>query len=272
VIDEQAREDDMSLRALCRWIFITVLIIAVAACGRGREAAQPAEEQSGAAEQAAPAVDPATAGAVNGSVLFTGTAPEPEVISMDAEPGCQEQYTEGPFSESVVVNDNGTLANVFVYVKSGLEGQTFPTPSEPVLLDQKGCRYIPHVLGVQTNQTLVIRNSDDNLHNIHPMPVNNRPFNIGQPTQGMETERTFEAAEVMIPVSCDVHGWMSASIGVLDHPYFAVTGDDGSFSLPNLPPGDYVVEAWHEEYGTQTAEVTVGESETVEIELTFAGG
>jgi hypothetical protein len=191
---------------------------------------------------------------------------------MDAEPTCAEQYTEGPFTETAVVNDNGTLANVFVYVKSGLEGMNFPTPSDTVVLDQQGCRYHPHVLGVQTNQTVVIRNSDDVLHNIHPQPVNSRPFNVGQPVQGMETERSFDAAEIMIPVGCDVHEWMSAFIGVVDHPYFAVTGADGSFTLPNLPPGTYTLEAWHEIYGAQTMEVTVGEQETVDVEFSFSGG
>jgi hypothetical protein len=194
------------------------------------------------------------------------------VIAMDAEPTCQAAYDEGPFTQTVVVNDNGTLANVFVYVKSGLGDMTFPTPSEPVSLDQQNCRYEPHVLGVQTDQTIVIRNSDDLLHNIHPEPVNSRSFNIGQPNQGAETERSFPAAEIMIPISCDVHSWMNAYIGVVDHPYFAVTGSDGSFELPNLPPGEYEVEAWHELYGTQTMNVTIGESESAEIDFTFEGG
>lgn len=260
----------MSWREIGRWIWIGVMILALVSCGGGDEEAGEAPAAEGGGEAAA-VVDPATAGAITGSIKFTGAAPEPEVISMDAEPTCAEQYTEGPFTETVVVNENGTLANVFIYVKSGLEGQTFPTPSETVLLDQQGCRYVPHVLGAQTNQTIIIRNSDDNLHNIHPQPQNSRPFNIGQPTQGMETERSFSAAEIMIPVACDVHNWMSAYIGVVDHPYFAVTGSDGAFELPNLPPGDYVVEAWHEEYGAQETNVTVGESETKAIEFTFAG-
>jgi hypothetical protein len=226
---------------------------------------------TGGGGEAVTTIDPATAGKITGKVVFTGTAPEPELIDMEAEPTCQELYPDGAFTENVVVNDNGTLANVFVYVKSGLEGKTFATPGEPVLLDQQACRYRPHVLGVQTNQPLLIRNSDDLLHNIHPRPKNSRPFNIGQPRKGMETEKSFPAAEVMIPVGCDVHNWMSAYIGVLVHPYFAVTESDGSFELPNLPPGDYMVEAWHEEYGTQEMKVTVGEKQSATVVFIFKG-
>ena len=242
-------------------------VVLLAACGGGSSAGGG----GGGAGEAATEIDPATAGSISGSVTFEGAAPELAIIRMDAEPTCQAAYGEEPRAQNVIVNDNGTLANVFVYVKSGLEGMSFPPPGEPVVLDQVNCRYEPHVLGVQTDQTLLIRNSDDVLHNIHPQPQNSRPFNIGQPKQGMETERTFSAAEIMVPVGCDVHGWMSAYIGVVDHPYFAVTSSDGSFALPNLPPGDYVVEAWHEEYGAQEMSVTVGASEAASADFTFKG-
>lgn len=245
------------------------LLVALAACGGGgEEEAATGGEGNGDFT----VVDEATAGTISGAINFTGTPPEPELIQMDAEPTCQQLYDEGPFTQEVIVNDNGTLANVFVYVKSGLEGMSFPTPSEPVVLDQQGCRYIPHVLGVQVDQPITIRNSDPVLHNIHPEPSNSRPFNVSQPTEGMETERTFSAQEIMVPVECDVHGWMQAYIGVVEHPYFSVSGEDGSFEIANLPPGDYVVEAWHELYGTQTMEVTVGESETADVEFTYEGG
>lgn len=260
----------MRLRKI--YLMLLIAMFFIGACGGGGAAPQDGGQPDGGGGEPATVVDAATAGSINGTVSFTGTAPEPELIQMDAEPSCQEQYTEGPFTETAVVNSNGTLANVFVYVKSGLEGMNFPAPSQSVVLDQQGCRYHPHVLGVQTNQTVVIRNSDDVLHNIHPEPVNSRPFNVGQPVQGMETERSFDAAEIMIPVACDVHDWMSAYIGVVDHPYFAVTGTDGSFSLPNLPPGTYTLEAWHELYGTQTMEVTVGEKESVDVEFSYSGG
>jgi hypothetical protein len=258
----------MPLRKICLWMLCLGMITFLVACGGGGGGASGGSQGGGGAVTE---VDPATAGKISGKVMFEGTAPEAELIDMAAEPTCAEQYPEGAFTEKVVVNDDGTLANVFVYVKSGLEGKSFATPSESVVLDQKGCHYDPHILGVQTNQTIIIRNSDTFLHNIHPRPVNSRPFNIGQPKEGMETEKSFSAAEIMVPVGCDVHDWMSAHIGVLDHPYFAVTGSDGSFELPNLPPGDYVVEAWHEEYGTQEMKVTVGEKQSATADFTFRG-
>jgi hypothetical protein len=141
-----------------------------------------------------------------------------------------------------------------------------------VSLDQQGCRYSPHVFGIQTGQTLEILNSDPTLHNIHAMPANNREFNTGQPIQGMKTEQSFENVEVMVPFKCDVHGWMNAYAGVLDHPYFAVTTADGGFELSNVPPGTYTVEAWHETLGTQTQSVTVDASGTAEVSFTFTVG
>jgi hypothetical protein len=258
---------------LSRKIYLLMCLgtaVLLAACGGGGGSAGGGGD-SGGGGGAVTEVDPATAGAITGKVAFEGTAPEPELIDMGAEPDCQEKYPDGAFTEKVVVNDNGTLANVFVYVKSGLEGKTFAPPSQPVLLDQEGCRYHPHVFGVQTNENITIRNDDPLLHNIHPEPKNSRPFNIGQPKEGMETEKAFPAAEVMIHVGCDVHDWMSAYVGVVDHPYFAVTGSDGSFEIPNLPPGDYTVEAWHEEYGVQEMKITVGEKQTATADFTFKG-
>jgi len=243
------------------------LALALAACGGG--GGQPVEPTGG--EERPPDAGPAGGGTVTGVVNFSGTAPEAEPILMDAEPVCQEQYPDGAFTETAIVNDNGTLLNVFVYVKEGLADQEWPVPSDGVLLDQSGCRYHPHVLGIQAGQTLIIRNSDGFLHNIHPMPVNNRPFNIGQPVE-MDSEKSFNLPEVMIPVECDVHDWMLGYIGVLEHPFFAVTGSDGSFSISGLPPGDYLIEAWHELYGTQTRSVSVPEGGTEQIEFTYSGG
>lgn len=254
------------------WIAMAwlLLLALVAGCGGGDdEGGGEGASESGGEEIASP-VDSATAATISGKVLFTGTAPEPEPISMEAESICQEQYPDGAFTETVLANDNGTLKNVFVYVKEGLGDLKFPVPQEPVILDQKGCRYIPHVFGVQVDQELIIRNSDGILHNIHPMPATNRPFNLGQP-KAMDSSKKFSQVEMFIPIECDVHDWMIGYVSVLDHPYFATTGDDGSFELPNLPPGDYVIEAWHEQYGAQTMNVTVGESESTTIEFTFAG-
>ncbi len=208
---------------------------------------------------------------VTGRVKFTGTKPANPRIDMSEEPQCKAKYPTPPTGETVVVNANGTLANVFVYVKSGLPATAkSPTPATPVVIDQDGCRYHPHVFGLQVGQTLEIRNSDPLLHNIKTKAIKNRPFNISQPTAGMKTTRTFTAPEVMVSLECNVHGWMKAYVGVLPHPLFAVTGTDGSFTIKGLPPGTYTVEAWHEKYGTQTATVTVAGAEAKTADFTFA--
>jgi len=195
-------------------------------------------------------------GTVTGKVRFTGAKPLMAKIDMSDESVCKAKYTAPPTEETVVVNPNGTLANVFVYVDSGLPANyAAPAPTEDVVLDQNGCRYHPHVLGIRVGQKLAIKNSDGILHNIKAMGKLNRAFNVSQPTS-MTTERVFTAREVMVPLECNVHGWMQAYLGVLPHPFFAVTGTDGSFSLKGLPPGTYTIKAWHEKYGTQVATVT----------------
>ena len=137
------------------------------------------------------------------------------------------------------------LQNAFVYVKDGLGNRTFPVPKTPVVLDQQGCKYRPHVVGIQVGQPLEVRNSDSTLHNVHAIPKVNKEFNFGQPTKGMKSSRTFDKAEVMVPFKCDVHGWMNAYAGVVAHPFFAVSKADGSFEIKGLPPGSYTVEVWH---------------------------
>ena len=242
-------------------------LVAALAVGCGGDAGDGGEEAADT-EAAAPAVDPAIAATISGTVTFTGTAPEPTPIDMSEEPVCAEKHAEQPVFQPVQATD-GNLANVFVFVSEGLGDQAFPASAEAVVLDQTGCRYRPHVLGVQTGQDLTIRNSDDVLHNINTESTANRPFNISQPQAGMETERSFNTPEVMIPVKCDVHGWMSAFIGVTGHPYHAVTAADGTFTIEGLPPGDYVIEAWHETLGAQTMNVTVGEAETGTADFTY---
>lgn len=237
-------------------------LVAVLAVGCGGDAGGGADGGSDGAdtEAAAPAVDPAVAATISGTVTFTGTAPDPTPIDMSEEPVCADKHTEQPVNQPVKVTD-GNLANVFVFVSEGLGDRSFPTGSA-VVLDQDGCEYHPHVLGIQTGQDLTIRNSDAVLHNINTQSTANRPFNISQPQAGMETNRSFNTAEIMIPVKCDVHGWMNAFIGVTGHPYHAVTATDGTFTIEGLPPGDYVIEAWHETLGAQTMNVSVGEAET----------
>lgn len=258
----------MDLRKLWTSVASLTLVLAIG-CGGGSEA--PAESESAApAEAAAPAAAAATEGsaAITGRVVLEGDAPESEVIRMNADPVCVREAPETR-TQFFVVGGGGELANVFVYVKEGVSG-SFDPPATTATMDQKGCQYIPHVFGVQVGQLVEILNSDPTLHNVHALPTNNDEFNTGQPVQGMKLERSFAAAEVMVPFKCDVHGWMNAYVGVLDHPFFSVSGDGGSFDIQSLPAGSYVVEAWHEKLGTQTQNVTVGEGETQEITFSFS--
>ncbi|HEY7700088.1 MAG TPA: carboxypeptidase regulatory-like domain-containing protein, partial [Vicinamibacteria bacterium] len=172
-------------------------------------------------------------------------------------------------NEMVVVGEGNGLGNVFVYVKDGLAGRTFAPPEGSVTIEQQGCLYHPHVIGLRAGQTLRIVNGDETLHNIHAFAKQNKEFNIGQPVKGLVTERVFDVPEVMIPVRCDVHKWMNAYLGVVDHPFFAVTAPDGRFELAGLPAGSYVVEAWHEQYGLRQTSLTLGDDETRSIAFSF---
>jgi hypothetical protein len=253
-----------------RRVFAPALVALLAiGCGGGDGGGSSAGGASGggAAAAAENPVDAATAGNIAGSIVFEGDAPAMDAIDMDAEQVCADKHSSTPMIEEVSVSD-GMLANVFVYVKQGLESLTFPTPAA-TLLDQDGCMYLPHVLGVMVDQDITIRNSDGVLHNINASPTEQRGFNTSQPTT-MESNRSFGTAEIMVPLRCDVHGWMTAYVGVLSHPYHSVSGSDGSFDLSTLPPGDYVVEAWHERYGVQTQNVTVTTGETAEVTFTFS--
>jgi hypothetical protein len=244
--------------------------LAATGCGGGGEGGGEAGGGETAAEAPFP-VDTMAAAVVTGRVMFTGSRPAPQRIDMSEEPTCAQKHPEGAFVEQLVVNDNGTLRNVFVYVKEGLPANlTFPTPRQPVEIDQNGCIYNPRVFGIQAGQTLNIRNSDGLLHNIKAVPTINRPFNISQPTN-MVTGRSFASVEVTVPLECNVHSWMNAYVGVLPHPYFSTTGTDGTFSIRRLPPGTYTIEAWHERLGTQTQQVTVGANETRDVVFTFRG-
>jgi hypothetical protein len=241
---------------------LLILLALVTACGGGPEQPQPS---STPAIQAEP-IDPATAATVSGRITLQGTPPKAERIKTASDPNC----TGAVFTETFVTGDGGTLQNVFVYVKDGLGNRAFPVPTEPVVLEQKNCTYLPHVLGVMAGQPVELRNGDPTLHNIHALPEANREFNMGQPIQGMKQQHIFSAKEVMVPFRCDVHRWMTAFVGVLDHPFYAVTGKDGSFALKGLPPGTYTLEAVHEKLGRQTQTVTVGPKETKsDVSFTF---
>ena len=242
--------------------------LAAAACGGSKPAEAPAATAAPAAAPAA-AIDPATAATIKGKVTFEGAAPANAVIKMNADPVCIRENPTAQTQETYLVGKAGELGNVFVYVQDGLGDRTFTAPTEPAVIDQKGCRYHPHVLGMMVGQPLQIVNNDPTLHNIHAIPTKNGEFNTGQPIQGMKTDHTFTAEEMMVPFKCDVHGWMNAYAGVMSHPYFAVTGEDGTFSIKNLPPGTYTLAAWHEKLGTQTASITVAAKDEKENNFTF---
>jgi plastocyanin len=216
-------------------------------------------------------VDPATAGTLSGKVQFSGKKPKRKRIDMSEDPQCAAAHKNGMYDESVVVNPNNTLANVFVYIKQGLEGKTFEPPAEPVTIDQKGCWFHPRVLGIQTGQILNVTNSDPVTHNIHPLAQVNRAWNQSQDPGATPLKRRFATPEIMIRVKCNIHSWMRAWIGVVDNPYFAVTGPDGKFEIKNVPPGDYTVEAWQEQLGTSTQKVTVPPSGKEAVAFTFKG-
>jgi plastocyanin len=231
-------------------LFLAVGLMALSGCTSSQPGTQPAEAHKPATIQ----IDPATAGAISGVVSFKGVPPKIKPLDMTADPGCPPQ----PQPADVVVVNGGKLANVFVYVKEGLPQGAFAVPSEPVVLDQKGCRYQPHVLGIMAGQQLKVLNSDAANHNIHDMPSNNPAWNESQRPTDKPILKTFAKPEMMIPVQCNQHNWMRAYINVLPHPYFAVSGPDGKFAIKDLPPGEYTLAAVHEKFGEQTIKIKVG--------------
>ena len=249
-----------------RVLAVVGALTALAACGS--DSSKSAKPSSPAAAPDAKKVDASTAATLTGKVVLDGTPPAPATIKMGSDPTCEAANKDGLKSETFVV-DNGGLENVFVYIKDGLGNKyLFDTPTDPVKLDQKGCHYEPHVLGIRTTQPLKIVNSDNTMHNIHGMPQANREFNMGQPLP-MSNDVTFTTPEVLIPFKCDVHSWMNAFVGVVDHPYFAVTANGGKFELRTIPPGTYTIEAVHEKLGRQAQQVTLGEKDSKEITFTF---
>jgi plastocyanin len=250
-------------------IVALIALVAVAACGGGGgDDAAPAPDTSA---PAATAPDLSDAGGISGTVMLVGDAPAPELIQMAADPFCQLAHSDTVMTSPVMADAGGGLMNVVVHVASGLDGYTFPAASGTATIGQQGCIYSPHVVALRAGQMLKILNDDDTLHNVNVQPSDNAAFNQAQPLAGMTIEKVFDNAEVGIPARCDVHPWMSAFINVFDHPYFAVSSADGSFSIENLPPGDYVIEAWHEALGTQTQSITVAPNETATAGISFGG-
>ena len=214
-------------------------------------------------------VDPASAGSLSGTVRFEGTAPRLKTISMDAEESCTKLHSKPVKDPGVLVTKSGDVQNVFVYIKSGLEGKRFEAPTQAVVLDQRGCMFVPRVLAVQTGQTLRVKNSDPVSHNVHPQPTNNREWNQHQAPDAPDLQRRFVRPEIMIPVKCNIHAWMRSYIAAVDHPYFAVTGVDGRYEWRNVPAGNYTISAWHEVFGEVERQITVDAGSKKTLELVF---
>jgi plastocyanin len=263
------RQSIMNMRKTAVLLALAILgLLLLSACSKKEEqASNKAEEKAATAAAPATPVDPATSATITGTVKFPGAAPKPRKIDMSQDPACKGENTV----ETVVVN-NGNLENAFVYVKDGLGSRTFDVPKDPVTLDQQGCRYHPHVLGIMTGQQLKVTNSDPTTHNIHPTPKDNREWNESQPPKAPALEKTFAREEIMLPVKCNQHPWMKMYINVVKSPYFAVTDKDGKYTLKGLPPGTYTVAVVHESLGTETQQVTVGPKDSKTADFTMKGG
>lgn len=269
-------------RILCRaersslhTLGLIALTLAFTACGgSGQQTAAPTPSQPAAQQPASDAPSggetPSGSAAISGKITYQGEVPKFKAISMDADPGCSVKHGQPVMPELLVLGDGNTMANVMVRVTSGVADKQWAVPSEPVVVDQRGCVYVPHVLGVMAGQKVKILNSDGLMHNVHALPEKNKEFNKAMPATQTETEVVFSKSEDPFKVKCDVHPWMAAYVAVLDHPFFAVTGKDGSFNISGLQPGTYEIEAWHERLGTQTATVTVGDGETGTADFTFS--
>jgi len=239
----------------------------VSGCGGSGEGGAPPSARPPAQSAAAPA--PLGTASIAGTIRYEGAAPKLPPIKMDADPGCAKKHSGPVQPEILVLGADNALANVLVRVKSGLPAYQFSPPPEPVVLDQRGCRYAPHLTGVQVGQAFKILNSDELLHNVHSMSKVNAQFNRAMPAAVKEVEFSFTSVETF-RVKCDVHPWMNAWVSVLDHPFFAVTGTDGRFEIEGLPAGTYEIEAWHEKLKSQTASVTVGDGEAGSVEFSFS--
>ena len=239
--------------------FLSVFALSVSLCFLGSNTAKaggPAPTSTGAT--------------VHGMVHFDGKIPVAKPISMAADPVCAKQHASPVTVQDITADSKGGLQNVVVFVSEGLGDRKFDPPSEPVVVEQKGCMYQPHVMAVRANQPLELVNSDPTSHNIHPQPTNNREWNRAEPP-GSKMEETFAREEIAIPVKCNLHPWMKSYIAVFKHPFFAITGKDGSFDLSNLPPGTYTIKAWHEKLGTSTQTITIAGNEQKEISFVFKG-
>jgi plastocyanin len=211
------------------------------------------------------------AGSITGTITFAGKPPALKPLAMEADPACAKKHSGPAPNDMLALGSGNTMGNIIVWVSKGLpSGKTWPAPKTPVVLDQRGCKYVPHVTGVMVGQPYKILNSDGIMHNVHTLPKVNRMFNQAMPPTRKEATTTFDKPEAIFHTKCDVHPWMSAYIGVFSHPFFSVTSTDGKFTISGLDPGTYEISAWHEKLGTQTASVTVGASDKKTQDFKFA--
>jgi hypothetical protein len=241
-------------------VLVCVVTFAVAGCG---------SKETGESSSTVASVDPSTAGSITGTVTLEGTPPASRPIDMSASPACAQANPTPVIPPTVVTSANGALADVVVYVKSGLGNYRYDTPTDTAILAQNNCMYEPHVLALMTNQPFAVQNNDPTMHNVHPMPKHNRQWSNSQPSGSAPLRQSFANPEFAMPVLCNVHPWMRAIVFVFDHPYFAVTSTTGTFELKNLPPGTYTIEAWHENYAAQDQAVTIGAKEAKAISYRF---
>ena len=240
-------------------------LLLLTACGGTRQTSQEKTETNLPLAQ----VDPATAGTLSGRVLFRGDAPVMPVIDMGSNPNCEKQHKTPQKAETVVVNANGTLRYAFVWIDAGLPKARWTAPPEAAKLEQTGCVYEPHVLGIMEGQQLEILNNDPVNHNVHAESRVNPAWNESQPPRAEHKFKKFDFAEIMFPMTCSVHPWMRSWVAVSPHPYFAVTGEDGSFTIKNVPPGVYTIESVHEKYGRKEGKLTLAPSGTATIDFTY---
>jgi plastocyanin len=215
-------------------------------------------------------VDPATAGTIDVSVKYQGPVPTPQELNMRSAPLCTGAHAGPVYDGSLVVHD-GHLANAVVWIKSGLQHWTFAPPSAPVVVDQRGCLYHPHVAAVMVNQPVKFVNSDPEPHNVHGRPTVLSAWNFIISRQGASRTMTFDKPEVGIPMGCDIHPWMRAYLTVVDNPYFGVTGPEGTVTLRQVPPGEYVVAVWQEKLGMQEQSVKLQAKGTAVVSFTYGG-
>jgi plastocyanin len=211
------------------------------------------------------------ASTITGTVTFDGKAPVLKPLTMDADPACAKKHSAPVPNDKLALGSGNTMGNILVYVSKGLpSGKTWPAPKTPVVIDQNGCQYKPHVMGIMVGQPYKILNSDGVLHNIHTQPKLNKAFNQGMPATVKEVTTTFDKPEAIFHIKCDVHPWMSAYLGVFSHPFYSVTSTDGKFTISGLDPGTYEITAWHEALTPQTATITVGANDSKTQNFKFA--